>query len=74
MGQVGLLTNMPTAIAYFGVAPMKNADWDRFVVPVLAMTVWPLVEPEARRGAAAGGVEGHRPVDVGRLRRGEHLR
>src|SRR5215469_13025996 len=44
-GQVGLLTNMPTAAAYLGVAPMKNADWARFVVPVLAMTSWPLFSP-----------------------------
>ena len=44
-GQWGLLTNMPTAIAYLGVAPRKNADCDRFVVPVFAMTVWPLVRP-----------------------------
>ena len=36
---------MPTAIAYLGVAPRKNADCDRFVVPVFAMTVWPLVRP-----------------------------
>ena len=36
---------MPTAIAYLGVAPRKNADCDRLVVPVLAMTVWPLVRP-----------------------------
>src|SRR5215475_2860411 len=41
----GLLTIMPTAIAYLGVAPRKNADCDRFVVPVFAMIVWPLVRP-----------------------------
>ena len=43
--QPGWLTNMPTAIASFGVAPMKNADWDRLVVPVLAMTSRPSGRP-----------------------------
>src|SRR5215467_2125843 len=44
-GQPFLLVNMPTAIAYLGVAPRKKADCDMFVVPVFAMTVWPLVRP-----------------------------
>src|SRR5215469_1784865 len=44
-GQFGWLTNMASAIAYFGVAAMKYADWDRLVVPVLAMTGWPLSMP-----------------------------
>src|SRR5579871_1152275 len=44
-GQCGLLTNMASAMAYFGVAAMKNADWARLVVPVLAMTGWPLSRP-----------------------------
>src|SRR5215471_3425929 len=44
-GQWGLLPNIPTAIASRWVAPRKNADCDRLVVPVLAMTVWPLVRP-----------------------------
>jgi hypothetical protein len=44
-GQPFWLVNMPTAIAYLGVAPRKNADCDMFVVPVFAMTVWPLVRP-----------------------------
>src|SRR5215471_10148595 len=43
--QPGWLTNIPTAIASRWVAPRKNADWDRLVVPVFAMTVWPLVRP-----------------------------
>src|SRR5262249_20439741 len=41
----GWLTNRAVAIAYRVVAPMKNADWDRLVVPVLAMIGWPLVSP-----------------------------
>src|SRR5438445_4856376 len=45
VGQCGLLTNMASAMAYFGVAAMKNADWDSLVVPVLAMTGWPLSRP-----------------------------
>src|SRR5579875_2185141 len=32
-----LLEKIPTAIAYCGMAPMKNADWAVFVVPVLPM-------------------------------------
>src|SRR6266568_2368599 len=40
-GQCGFSTNRASAIAYFGVAAMKYADWDRLVVPVLAMTAWP---------------------------------
>src|SRR5947207_10349611 len=44
-GQCGLLTNMASAMAYLGVAAMKYADWDRLVVPVLAMTGWPLSRP-----------------------------
>src|SRR5690348_7722826 len=44
-GQFGWLTNMASAIAYLGVAAMKYADWDRLVVPVLAMTGWPLSRP-----------------------------
>src|SRR6266567_755262 len=44
-GQCGLLTNRASAIAYFGVAAMKYADCDRLVVPVLAMTGWPLSRP-----------------------------
>src|SRR5690348_14936149 len=45
VGQFGLLTNRASAMAYRGVAAMKYADWDRLVVPVLAMTVWPLSRP-----------------------------
>src|SRR5438445_10314291 len=45
VGQCGLLTNMASAMAYLGVAAMKYADWDRLVVPVLAMTSWPLSRP-----------------------------
>src|SRR5258708_14387482 len=45
LGQFGFSTNRASAIAYFGVAAMKYADWDRLVVPVLAMTGWPLVRP-----------------------------
>src|SRR5580692_6707984 len=45
LGQCGLLTNIASAMAYFGVAAMKNADWDRLVVPVLAMTGWLLSRP-----------------------------
>src|SRR5437899_5366399 len=44
-GQFGRLTNMASAMAYLGVAAMKYADWDRLVVPVLAMTGWPLSRP-----------------------------
>src|SRR6266566_6195930 len=44
-GQCGFSTNRASAIAYFGVAAMKYADWDRLVVPVLAMTGWPLSRP-----------------------------
>ena len=29
------------------MAPMKNADWAVFVVPVLAMISWPLLIPAA---------------------------
>ena len=71
-GQCGLLTNMASAIAYFGVAAMKNADWDRLVVPVLAMTGWPLFSP---RPAAVppGWCRRQRPVHVRGLVGGEHL-
>jgi hypothetical protein len=37
------LVNNATARACWGMAPMKNADWAVFVVPVLAMISWPLL-------------------------------
>ena len=44
-GQPCWLVNMPIARLNCGMAPMKNADWDRFVVPVLAMISRPSTSP-----------------------------
>ena len=48
-GQPCWLVNMPTARVNCGIEPMKKADWDRLVVPVLAM----ISRPSGRPAVAA---------------------
>ena len=45
VGQPCWLVNMPTARVNCGIEPMKKADWDRLVVPVLAMISRPSGRP-----------------------------
>ena len=62
---------MPTASVYCGIAPMKNADWALFVVPVLAMIGRPSGSCRLGPGAVVHVVQ-QRPVHRAGLVLGEH--